>query len=284
MADEPVREGQVGETLRMRAGRILPESHGSLARGVPSSAPGTIFTLTLTGGIALGSGEGRTVVFGRNRPDVHVCLGEDDLRVSRRQGTLVHHGRKWWVHNHGRVPLRLPGSRLLFENEEPVPLDEGYTPLFVRGSNDREHLLEVYVTGADGLRPAPRHHDITQPPRIWALDEDERLALIVLGQRYLLHEPRPQPLPWHVAAAQLAELRPEAGWTRKRVEHLVVGVRNRLSAGGVAGLTRAEIGEPVGNALNHNLLRELLLSTTLVPPDLAVLDGDQRAVHERPPE
>ena len=75
-----------------------------------------------------------------------------------------------------------------------------------------------------------------------------------------------------MAAAQLAELRPAAGWTRKRVEHLVVGVRNRLSADGVAGLTRAEIGEPVGNALNHNLLRELLLSTTLVPPDLAVLD------------
>ena len=140
-------------------------------------------------------------------------------------------------------------------------------------------LVFLVVSGSgSGRRPAPRHHDVTQPPRIWTLDEDERLALIVLGQRYLLHEPRPQPLPWHVAAAQLAELRPEAGWTRKRVEHLVVGVRNRLSADGVAGLTRAEIGEPVGNALNHNLLRELLLSTTLVPPDLAVLDGDRRTI------
>ncbi|GAB2867520.1 hypothetical protein GCM10027176_81530 [Actinoallomurus bryophytorum] len=274
----------MSEIRRMTAGRILPESHGSLARGVPSSAPGTIFTLTLAGGVALGPGEGRTVVFGRNRPEVHVCLGEDDLRVSRRQGALVHLGKKWWVHNHGRVPIRLPGSRLLFENEEPVPLEEGYTPLFVRGSNHREHLLEIYVTGADGRRPAPRHRDITQPPRIWTLDEDERLALIVLGQRYLLHEPRPQPLPWHVAAAQLAELAPEAGWTRKRVEHLVVGVRNRLSADGVAGLTRAEIGEPVGNALNHNLLRELLLSTTLVPPDLAVLDLAALDGDERPQE
>jgi hypothetical protein len=261
--------------LRPEHGRPLPESHGSLARGVPPSAPGTIFTLTLAGGIALGSGEGRTVVFGRNRPDVHVCLGEDDVRVSRQHGTLTHYRRRWWLDNHGRVPIRLPGSRLLFENEEPVPLDEGYTPLFVRGSNDREHLLEVYVTGADGQRPAPRHRDVTVPPRIWRLDEDERLALIVLGQRYLLHELRPQPLSWQVAAAQLDELQPHAGWTRKRVEHLVVGVRNRLSAEGVAGLTRAEIGEPVGNALNHNLLRELLLSTTLVPPDLAVLDEDR---------
>jgi hypothetical protein len=262
----------MAEALRTAGGRPLRKGHVSLARGVPQAAPGTIYTLTLAGGIVLGPGEGRTVLFGRNRPDVHVCLGEDDLRVSRQHGTLTHRLRFWWLHNTGRLPIRLPGSRLLFENEEPVPLNEGYTPLFVRGSNNREHLLEVYVTGADGHRPTPRHLDVTQPPKTWRLDANERLALIVLGQRYLLHEARPQPLPWHVAAQQLAELQPDAGWTRKRVEHLVVGVRNRLSARGVAGLTRAEIGEPVGNALNHNLLNELLLSTTLVPPDLAVLD------------
>lgn len=40
----------------------------------------------------------------------------------------------------------------------------------------------------------------------------------------------------------------------------------------MAGLTKAEVGEPVGNALNDNLLRELVLSTTLVPPDLGLLD------------
>jgi hypothetical protein len=50
-------------------------------------------------------------------------------------------------------------------------------------------------------------------------------------------------------------------------------VRERLSKGGIAGLTEAEVGQPVGNALNHNLLTELLLSTTLVPPDIAELDG-----------
>jgi hypothetical protein len=259
--------------LRTTDGRPLPEGHDSLARGVPPSAPGTIFTLTLAGGVALGSGEGRTLVFGRNRPEVHICFGEDDLRVSRRHGMLVHRARRWWIHNEGKLPIRLPGARPLFRDEEPVPLDEGYTPLFVRGAGGREHLLEVYVTGADG-RPAPRHRGPTRPPEVWTLDDDERLALIVLGQRYLLHEPRPQPLPWHVAAARLAELRPSGGWTRERVEHLVVGVRNRLSAAGVPGLTHAEIGEPAGNAPDHNLLRELLLSATLVPPDLAVLDGD----------
>lgn len=49
-------------------------------------------------------------------------------------------------------------------------------------------------------------------------------------------------------------------------------VRNQLSAQGVYGLVREEVGEPVGNLLNHSLLTELVRSTTLVPPDLAQLD------------
>lgn len=49
-------------------------------------------------------------------------------------------------------------------------------------------------------------------------------------------------------------------------------VRRRLARREVRGLTRDEVGEPVGNALNHNLLLELLLSTTLVPPDLRLVD------------
>jgi hypothetical protein len=40
----------------------------------------------------------------------------------------------------------------------------------------------------------------------------------------------------------------------------------------VPGLTRDEVGDPVGNALNHNLMMELVSSATLVPPDLRVLD------------
>jgi hypothetical protein len=252
---------------------LLAASHGSLARGVTPSAPGTIHVLGLSGGIAIGPEEGRTVTFGRNRPDVHVGLGEDDARISRQHGTLRHHAGRWWLLNVGQVPIRVPPARLLFRDEEPLPLDEGYTPLFVRGSTHREHVLEVHVTGASGQTPQPRHVDVTQPPRTWQLTGDERLALITLGQRYLLHELRPQPVSWRDAADELATLQPSAGWTPRRVEHLVAGVRIRLSRGGVSGLTREEIGEPVGNALNDNLLRELLLSTTLVPPDLALL-GD----------
>ncbi|HVX44513.1 MAG TPA: hypothetical protein VHC49_11540 [Mycobacteriales bacterium] len=253
---------------------LLPATHGSLARGVPAAQPGTIHVLSLTGGITFGPKEGRTVTFGRNRPDVHVCLGEDDSRVSRQHGSLHHRHGRWWLANSGRLPIRLPPSRLLFRDEEPIPLDEGYTPLFVRGSSRREHLLEVHVTGFAGGPPAPRHQDATQPPRTWLLTDAERLALIVLGQRYLLHEPRPQPLSWRDAATELAGLEPDGGWTARRVEHLVANVRAKLSARGVSGLTREEIGEPVGNALNDNLLRELMLSTTLVPPDLALLDPE----------
>ena len=58
----------------------------------------------------------------------------------------------------------------------------------------------------------------------------------------------------------------------KRVEHLVGRVRARLSRGGVPGLTRGEVAGPLGNALNHNLLTELVRSTTLVPPDLRRLE------------
>jgi hypothetical protein len=245
---------------------------GSLALGVPPATPGTLFALTMVGGIVVGAREGRTVLFGRNRPDVDVCLGEDDQRVSRQHGLLARRGTRWWVSNTGQLPVRLPGSRLLFREEEPLPLDPGYTPVFIRGARGREHLMELYVTGADGQRPALRHSDPTQPPRAWPLKPEERMALVALGQRYLLHDLHPQPLSWQQAANLLAEVQPTAGWTYKRVEHIVVAVRGRLARDGVAGLTREEVGEPVGNALNDNLLQELMFSTTLVPPDLALLD------------
>lgn len=252
---------------------ILPASHGSLVHGVRPAPRGTIVAKAIDGGITVGPREGRTILFGRNANEVHICVGADDRRVSRQHGVLTCRDGRWWVRNTGRSPLRLP-SRLLFTNEEPIPLAEGYTPLFVRGSSGREHLLEMYVVGPGGDTPHTRHDDATHTPTIWPLSDDEQIALIVLGQRYLLHEPNPQPLPWRQAAEQLAELQPGAGWTVKRVEHVVVKVRARLSRGGVAGLTREEVPEPIGNVLNDNLIQELVLSGTLVPPDLARLDAD----------
>jgi hypothetical protein len=63
----------------------------------------------------------------------------------------------------------------------------------------------------------------------------------------------------------------------------VLAVRQRLSAKGVPGLTREEVGEPVGNTLNHLLLVALLRSTTLRPADVEVLDGDGHENEPNPP-
>ncbi len=251
----------------------LTMAHESLALGVPRSVPGAVFALTLAGGVSVDPDEGGEISFGRNRPQVDVCVGENDLRVSRRHGHLNFTGGQWWVSNTGQLPIRLPNSRWLSQGEDPIPLSDGYTPLFVRGSGKREHLLELYIAGPDGGQPATRHGDVTVPPRRWRLSAEERLVLVVFGQRYLLHDLNPQPLSRQQTAEVLAELRPDETWTSRRVEHLVIDVRARLSAGGVYGLRREEVGEPVGNALNDNLLRELVLSTTLVPPDLALLDA-----------
>lgn len=261
------------ESPESAGGRPLAAGHGSLAYGAPApSAPGTIYALAIAGGFTVGPREGRTIIFGRNRPEVHVCIGEYDRRISRSHGKLTYHEGNWWVRNTGLAPVRLPGSRLLCAADEPVPLTEGYTPLFVRGSGGREHLLELFVAGQDRHNPGPQHDEPTQPPKTWKLSSVERLVLVVLGQRYLLHEAYPQPLAWRQAADHLADLQPDAGWRPKKVEHLVAAVRARLSKAGVAGLTREEVGEPLGNTLNHNLIRELVESTTLVPPDLRLLD------------
>jgi hypothetical protein len=250
-----------------RDGRALSADHASLACGVPPSPFGTLYVRAIGGGFTLRPREGREIVFGRDREEVHVCVGEDDWRVSGRQGVVTCHQDRWWLRNTGGLPIRLPGSLMLFTNDQPVPLSFGYTPLFVGGSAGWEHVLEMYVAGHEGQPPGRR------PPRTWWLKPEERLALIVLGQRYLLHEVAPRPLTWQQAAEQLSVLRPGEGWSPKRVAHKVADVRTRLSRAGVPGLTAAEVGQPVGNTLNHNLLTELMRSTTLVPPDLAVLDG-----------
>lgn len=258
--------------LRHSGGLLLPRGHDSLALGVVRGVPGSVHALALGGGYTVGPREGRTVYFGRNRPLVHVCVGEDDQQVSRRHGELVHRQGRWWLRNAGRRPIRLPRSQWLFAEEGPIPLTEGYTPLHLPGSRDREHLLEIYVTGPDGDQPHSRHEADTDPPQPYTLTSDERLMLVVLGQHYLLRGPSPKPLTWKDAARQLADLQPDTGWTAKKLERRVSGVRERLSRRGVAQLTREEVGEPVGNTLNDNLLRELVRSTALTPKDLDLLD------------
>lgn len=251
----------------------LPHDLRSLAGRLPDAAPGTLFLRGLADGLAAPPRPGFSVLFGRNAPDVHLCVGVDDPRISRCHGRLTCHGTDWWLQNDGRLPIRFPGSALLLSGKE-IQLKRGYSALFIQSSREREHLLEVAIA-----RPAPDEQTVTPegrtaPPDAWPLEGDERLVVIALARRYLYQEDFPQPQAWKQVAADLNAVRPGAAmpaWDGKRAERVVTAIRARLSAAGVPGLTRDEVGEPVGNALNHNLIHELLATTTITPPDLRLL-------------
>ena len=242
----------------------LPEDAQSLARGLPDCPPGTLFVLGDRGGVRAGAGC-RQIMFGRNEPDVDVFVGGGDPGISRRHGMLCRQSDGWTLRNIGALPIRFPGSWMLPPGREEL-LGAAYTPLFIRTGPDREHLVEVRV--AAGPPPVPE-----PPDPAWTLSGRERLVLTALGERYLRHEAHPNPRSWAGTAALLRELQPDARWTPKRAEWAVANVRHRLVSSGINGLTREQVGEPVGNSLNHNLLLELLISTSLVPPDLRLLEG-----------
>ena len=170
---------------------------------VATVVPGTLVARSVGSDLAFGPKAGRAVLFGRQADDVHICVGPDDLGVSRRHGVLSCDGVGWSLRNLGRRPLRLPTGEL-HTNAEPAPLAIGYTPVVVPGFGDRQHLLEIYVVGADGGRPTPRPDHETHRPTIWPLDDAERLVVLVLGQRYLRNEP-------FSAAAEPARCRGGAG-------------------------------------------------------------------------
>ncbi len=234
--------------------------------------PGSVFVNALGGAVTMQPKEDRELLFGRNRPEVHLCVGEDDLTISRKHGTLTFSAGRWWLRNTGSLAIRIGEARLLSAHDEPVPLAEGYTSLLVEGSQGRLHLVEVLVAGEDWARP-PRHGDQTRPVRAWDLHPEERLAVTVLAQAYLRNEPGAAPMSWFRAAELMAEIDPERGWTEKRVEHRVRTLRLRLAACGVPGLLQPEVGGS-GDALKHNLIKELIATNTITSKDLRLIDGD----------
>lgn len=253
---------------------LLPKDFGSLNRGLPPAEPGTLFVMGSAGGIRVAPDAPFEIVFGRNAPDVHVCVGTSDPHVSRRHGTISRPHGHWVLANLGRLPIRFPGSRLVLSGDR-MELAPAYTPLFIVGPK-QEHLLEarVAVGPSPGLAggAADAHTAETQSRPVWPLRPVERLVLVCLSQRYLRHEPAPQPLTWGQVAHDLDRLQPHEQWTVKRAAHIVTNVRKRLSAT-VAGLLEEEIPPPVGNALNQNLILELLVTTTITTSDLHLLDG-----------
>jgi len=149
-------------------------------------------------------------------------------------------------------------------------LPVAYTPLFIV-SPQQEHLLEVRVaTGAHPPASEDEREVETRDRGVWPLTPVERLVLVCLAQRYLRNEPYPQPLTWEQVARELSELRPMERWTWRRVAHIVAKVRRRLSPM-VPGLLEEEIPPPVGNTLNHNLIMEMLITTTIGKGDLKLL-------------
>lgn len=249
----------------------------TLARGAGPAGPGTLHARSVTGGIEVPPRAGLTIRFGRGeRPEIDLPVGEDDLRVSRRHGELTYRRRQWWLRNTGRQLVRLPHGRLMHQTTEPIPLAPGYTPVFVRGSGFREHLVELYVTGYDERTRLPRRRAPTLPPRIWPLDDDERLLLVVMGQHYLLYEEGPRPLTYAQTAERLGYVRPGEKWGARRIEYRLASLRRRLHEGGFPYplLHDGDGGTPWDNNLLHNLLRGLVESTTLVPPDLGLIEPE----------
>lgn len=235
---------------------------------------GTLVVLEPGDGPTVGPQEGRVLWFGRNRPEVHICVGPDDPGVSRRHGTLEFTAGRWWVRTLGSRPVRVGGTQVLRRGDDPIPLAEGRTSLLVEGADPRDlHLVRVDVVGA-AARPPRSVADGTVPVRSFRLDDTERLVMTVLAQRHLLRDPDPQPLTAREAAVELADLAPAAGWTQKKVEHLVKRVRDRLTAQGVEGLVPEPGRTGFDSAYRRNLIEVLLASGTLGAADLRLLDAD----------
>jgi hypothetical protein len=237
-----------------------------------SSRPGTLVVLEPGGG-PWSPQEGRVLWFGRNRPDVHICVGPDDPGVSRRHGSLEFSAGRWWVRTLGSRPVHVGGVHVLRRGDEPVPLTEGRTSLLVEGADPRDlHLVRVRVVGPAEQRP----HTVgsgTVPVRCFRLESTERLVMTVLAQRHLLRCPDPQPLTAREAADELVALQPAVGWTQKKVEHLVKKVRDRLSGQGVGGLVPEPGRTGFDSAYRRNLIDALLGTGTLGADDLSLLDA-----------
>jgi hypothetical protein len=212
---------------------------------------------------------GLIVRFGRNPPDVDVCIGRSDARVSRLHGSLRCYGDgTWWLRNEGQALIRTSATVLLARQE--AALDTGYSPIFIEVARGHCYLVEVLIIGASDVRLPPPPGDETEPPaQEWELTPRELLALTALAQNYLLDLPNPQPLSAKGVAGELNGLAGAGRWSERVVQHLLADLRMRMSAAGVPGLRKEDFPtENVGNIMNHNLIQELLLSATLVPADL----------------
>src|SRR5436305_1945033 len=112
--------------------QILPP--GSPSDRVPPAPSGTIFVLGPEGGYAVPRRR-YTLLFGRDRDDVHVPVGVDDPTVSRRHGVFTCTGPDgdWWLTNTGHLPIELPDGALMLSGHRRI-IEPGYTPLVINSA------------------------------------------------------------------------------------------------------------------------------------------------------
>jgi hypothetical protein len=255
--------------------QMLPP--GSPADKNPEAPAGTIFVVGPERGYAVPPCR-YTLLFGRDREDVHVPVGVDDPAVSRRHGvfTCPGPGSGWWLRNSGNLPIELPDGALLLAGHWRA-VAPGYTPLVINSSRQRSHLVEVRIIGEPGRHPrSTTKAETADPETVYELSAPERLILTALARRYLEgHDDYPLPLTWE-ETARVANGSPYATrtWTNRTVAHTVEDVRERLHRRGVRGLLREDVGQPVGSTLSVNLIRELLKTATLGSQDLVLLPED----------
>jgi hypothetical protein len=250
-------------------GRLTP----SLVRQEPlfagGAAPaGTLFVLGDAGGYAAAAVSGRELVVGRNTPDVHVAIGRDDAYVSREHATLrcVSFGdaTRWMLRNGGKLPIRIPDTAPLLRAHE-APLPAGYTPLYIQG--EQLHVVEVLVSDgtrkSGAVRPETKTGNLRLP-----LTRREWLVLVAMFADVLAREDQAMPNSWNETAKLLNGVPGQSGWTDRKAENVVDGVRQRLTAAGIDRLTRETAPS---EALKTNLQRVLIDTGTLVPDDLQAL-------------
>ncbi|HEX6352688.1 FHA domain-containing protein [Actinophytocola sp.] len=250
-------------------GRLTP----SLVRQEPlfagAAAPaGTLFVLGDDGGYAAAAITGRELHVGRNTPDVHVAVGRDDAYVSRQHATLrcVDYGAetRWLLRNGGTLPLRIPDTAPILRTQE-VLVPAGYTPLYIQGA--QLHVVELLVSDGCRQRGTVRPDTNTGNLRL-PLTRREWLVLVAMFRDVLTREDQALPLTWNETAKVLNGVPGQCGWTDRKAENVVDGVRQRLTAAGIDRLTRETAPS---EALKANLQRVLVDTGTLLPDDLKVL-------------
>jgi hypothetical protein len=252
---------------------------GSSADALSEAPAGTIVVVGPEGGYAMPSGQHK-LLFGRGRGNVHVAVGVDDPNVSRRHGefTCTGPGGEWYFSNIGkRLPIEMPDGTLLLPGHGRI-FKPGHTRLVIHSVERRSHLVEVRLAGRDRRRTYGTPDEKTEPPEpVYKLSDEERLVLTALAQRYLEgYDDYPLPLTWG-ETARVANDSPKSAreWTNKMAGHTVKHVRERLHRQGVRGLTRDQVGTPVGSTLSVNLIRELIKTSTLSTKDLDLLSDSE---------